>query len=130
MPPGPTPTAPVADEAALAAGRLLFAQECRFVTAAASLNSLPPAGLTEVAFAGRSNVGKSSLINGLTGRKSLARSSNTPGRTRQINFFSLADRLLLVDLPTDHKMTPIFQYMILSLSNVLFQMNPIFQYMI
>ncbi len=88
-----------ADEAALAAGRHLFAQECRFVTAAASLGSLPPTGLTEVAFAGRSNVGKSSLINGLTGRKALARSSHTPGRTRQINFFSLGDRLLLVDLP-------------------------------
>lgn len=89
----------IADEAALAEGGHLFAQECRFVTAAVSLASLPPTGLTEVAFAGRSNVGKSSLINGLTGRKSLARSSNTPGRTRQINFFSLADRLLLVDLP-------------------------------
>ena len=88
-----------ADEAALAAGRHLFAQDCRFVTAAASLASLPPTGLTEVAFAGRSNVGKSSLINGLTGRKALARSSHTPGRTRQINFFSLGDRLLLVDLP-------------------------------
>jgi len=88
-----------ADEAAVAAGRHLFARDCRFVTAAASLASLPPTGLTEVAFAGRSNVGKSSLINGLTGRKALARSSHTPGRTRQINFFSLGDRLLLVDLP-------------------------------
>lgn len=88
-----------ADEAALAAGRHLFAQECRFVTAAASLDSLPPTGLTEVAFAGRSNVGKSTLINGLTARKALARASHTPGRTRQINFFSLGDRLLLVDLP-------------------------------
>lgn len=88
-----------ADEAALAVGRHLFAQDCQFVTAAASLASLPPTGLTEVAFAGRSNVGKSSLINGLTGRKALARSSHTPGRTRQINFFSLGERLLLVDLP-------------------------------
>jgi len=87
------------DQAALAVGRHLFAQDCQFVTAAASLGSLPPIGLTEIAFAGRSNVGKSSLINGLTGRKALARSSHTPGRTRQINFFSLGDRLLLVDLP-------------------------------
>jgi GTP-binding protein len=85
--------------AALEAGRLLFAGDCRFVAGAASIDRLPPAGLPEVAFAGRSNVGKSSLINALTGRNALARTSDTPGRTRQLNFFALADRLLLVDLP-------------------------------
>lgn len=80
-------------------GRLLFAGECRFVHAAQTLDQLPPPGLPEVAFAGRSNVGKSSLINALTGRRALARASNTPGRTRQLNFFSLGDRLTLVDMP-------------------------------
>ena len=87
------------DAAALEAGRLLFAQSCDFVLGANSLQGLPPNGLTEVAFAGRSNVGKSSLINSLTGRNTLARISNTPGRTRQVNFFNLGDRLMLVDLP-------------------------------
>jgi GTP-binding protein len=81
------------------AARLLFAKECRFVVSAASLGGLPAARLPEVAFAGRSNVGKSSLINALTGRNGLARTSNTPGRTQQINFFDLGERLLLVDLP-------------------------------
>lgn len=80
-------------------GRWLFAQECRFVAAAASLDRLPDPALPEVAFAGRSNVGKSSLINALTGRRTLARTSHTPGRTQQINFFSLNDAILLVDLP-------------------------------
>lgn len=87
------------DEDALEAGRKLFAQECRFVIGAADYDGLPEDSLPEVAFAGRSNVGKSSLINALTGRKSLARTSNTPGRTRQINFFDLGGRLMLVDLP-------------------------------
>jgi len=91
------------DEAALEAGRWLFAQSCAFVAGAATEAQLPPAGLPEVAFAGRSNVGKSSLINALTGRKTLARTSNTPGRTQQLNFFALgpeaAPRLMLVDLP-------------------------------
>ena len=87
------------DDAAVEAGRLLFSAECRFVAGATDPSILPPIGLPEVAFAGRSNVGKSSLINALTGRKTLARTSNTPGRTQQINFFSLADRLLLVDMP-------------------------------
>ncbi len=87
------------DAAALERGRLLFAQECRFVAGAASLQQLPSPDRPEVAFAGRSNVGKSSLINALTGRKALARTSHTPGRTQQINFFDLGGRLSLVDLP-------------------------------
>lgn len=81
------------------AGRLLFAAECRFFYAAQRLDQLPEPGLPEVAFAGRSNVGKSSLVNALTGRKALARASNTPGRTRQLNFFDLGGRLTLVDMP-------------------------------
>ena len=84
---------------ALEAGRLLFAQSCAFLTAAAQEGQLPDLGLPEVAFAGRSNVGKSSLLNALAGRKTLARTSHTPGRTRQINFFDLGGRLMLVDLP-------------------------------
>ena len=87
------------DEAAIEAGRLLFAQDCRFVAGAATPERLPPAGIAEVAFAGRSNVGKSSLINALTGRNALARTSRTPGRTQQINFFDLGGRLMVVDLP-------------------------------
>jgi len=92
---------PPSDEeaAALEAGRLLFAGPCDFLVSAADENDLPPLGGTEVAFAGRSNVGKSSLLNALTGRKTLARTSNTPGRTRLLNFFSLGGRLILVDLP-------------------------------
>jgi GTP-binding protein len=81
------------------AGRLLFARECRFVGGAAVETALPPESLPEIAFVGRSNVGKSSLVNALTGRRMLARVSNTPGRTRQLNFFALDDRLMLVDLP-------------------------------
>ena len=80
-------------------GRLLFAQECTFLRGAARLDGLPEPGLPEVAFAGRSNVGKSSLINALTGRRTLARTSNTPGRTQELNFFDLGGRLILVDLP-------------------------------
>src|SRR3982750_2647892 len=87
------------DEAALEAGRLLFARECAFTAGAAELPRLPEATLPEIAFAGRSNVGKSSLINALTGRKTLARVSLPPGRTRQLNFFLLGERLMLVDLP-------------------------------
>ncbi|MGH7155151.1 MAG: ribosome biogenesis GTP-binding protein YihA/YsxC [Acetobacteraceae bacterium] len=83
----------------LEAGRKLFATECRFIHAAQRLDQLlPPAG-PEVAFAGRSNVGKSSLLNALTGRKALARASGAPGRTRQLNFFDLGERLTLVDMP-------------------------------
>jgi GTP-binding protein len=80
-------------------GRRLFAAECRFVAGAASAMALPAESLPEVAFIGRSNVGKSSLINALTGRRMLARTSNTPGRTQQLNFFALGGRLMLVDLP-------------------------------
>jgi GTP-binding protein len=81
------------------AGRRLFAREARFVAGASEASALPPGGLPEIALAGRSNVGKSSLINALTGRRTLARTSNSPGRTRQINFFELGGRLMLVDLP-------------------------------
>jgi len=79
--------------------RRLFARACEFRSGAASISSLPAVSLPEIAFAGRSNVGKSSLVNALTGRKSLARVSGAPGHTRQINFFDLAGRLFLVDLP-------------------------------
>lgn len=81
------------------AARKLFAGACDFVWGATSPDNLPPEKLNEVAFVGRSNAGKSSLVNALTGRKSLARVSQTPGATRQINFFNLAGRLMLVDLP-------------------------------
>ncbi|MFO1088547.1 MAG: ribosome biogenesis GTP-binding protein YihA/YsxC [Hyphomicrobiales bacterium] len=89
-----------ADEEALEKGRLLFAGPIRFLKGVVALDGLPPPDAIEVAFAGRSNVGKSSLINALTGRRDIARASNTPGRTRELNFFGLAgDRLLLVDMP-------------------------------
>ena len=81
------------------AARKLFAGPCEFVAGAASLDSLIAISLPEVAFAGRSNVGKSSLVNALTGRKALARTSSSPGHTRQINFFDLGAKLFLVDLP-------------------------------
>jgi len=84
---------------AIEAGRLLFAAECKFFFAAQQLDQLPPPGLPEIAFAGRSNVGKSSLVNALTGRRTLARTSSEPGRTKQLNFFDLGGRLVLVDMP-------------------------------
>jgi GTP-binding protein len=84
---------------ALKRGRLLFAQPCTFLWAADSVAGLPPDDLPEVAFAGRSNVGKSSLLNALVGQKALANVSQTPGRTQKVNFFSLDGRLRLVDLP-------------------------------
>ena len=87
------------DAGALEAGRLLFAKECRFVAGSANPGALPSETLPEIAFIGRSNVGKSSLVNALTGRRMLARTSRTPGRTQQINFFDLGGRLMLVDLP-------------------------------
>jgi len=98
----PLPDAPAAHEPDLPdreCGRWLFAQTCGFVAGVRSMAQLPEFTLPEVAFAGRSNVGKSSLVNALTGQTTLARTSNTPGRTRQLNFFDLGARLLLVDLP-------------------------------
>ncbi len=80
-------------------GRKLFAGPCDFVAGAASVGALPESTLPEIAFLGRSNVGKSSLINVLTGRRALARVSHTPGATRQINFFRLGETCVLVDLP-------------------------------
>ena len=93
--------APEFSEEALEAGRLLFAGSAEFVLGVASLSGLPPADRAEVCFAGRSNVGKSSLINALTGRAKLARSSAEPGRTRELNYFAIGDegKLFLVDLP-------------------------------
>ena len=87
------------DRAALA--RRVFSGPIRFLLSAPSLNFLPPAEAPEVAFAGRSNVGKSSLLNALTGRTALARTSNTPGRTQELNFFDVGDplRFRLVDMP-------------------------------
>ncbi len=81
------------------AGRLLFSGPCDFAAGVDCPERLPPASLPEIAFAGRSNVGKSSLINALTGRNALARVSHTPGRTQQLNFFDVAGRMFLVDMP-------------------------------
>lgn len=88
-----------ADEAEIEAARVLFARPVAFMMGAAAIDGLPAPDLPEVAFAGRSNVGKSSLINALVGQKHLARASNEPGRTREVNFFVLDERLRLVDLP-------------------------------
>ncbi len=87
------------DASAEERGRLLFAAPCRFIAGAADEGAIPPDTLPEIAFAGRSNVGKSSLVNALTGQSALARVSRSPGRTRQINFFDLGGRMMLVDLP-------------------------------
>jgi GTP-binding protein len=81
------------------AGRKLFAGPCEFMFAAARADGLPPVGAPEIAFAGRSNVGKSSLINALTGRTTLARTSRTPGRTQELIFFDLGGKARLVDMP-------------------------------
>jgi GTP-binding protein len=90
---------PSDDPDLLEAGRKLFAGEADFVWAASKADGLPPMRGVEIAFAGRSNVGKSSLVNALTGRKTLARTSHTPGRTQELNFFDLGDKLRMVDMP-------------------------------
>ena len=95
----PFPLAETPDEFALEIGRKLFAHNSDFLKGVVAMDGLPPADRLEVCFAGRSNVGKSTLINALTGRKGLARASNTPGRTQEINYFTLTDALYLVDLP-------------------------------
>ncbi|WP_172330273.1 ribosome biogenesis GTP-binding protein YihA/YsxC [Mangrovicoccus sp. HB161399] len=94
----PFPLAEEPDDISREAGRKLFAGDTNFVKGVVAMSGLPPADRVEVCFAGRSNVGKSSLINALTGRKGLARASNTPGRTQEINYFE-RDALYLVDLP-------------------------------
>ncbi len=93
------PFRPEFDAQELEDGRRLFAQTCRFIAGAAQAAQAPETDMAEIAFAGRSNAGKSSLINALTNRKALARTSRAPGRTREINFFDLGSRLMLADLP-------------------------------
>ena len=95
--PFPLSPEPTADD--IEAGRKLFAGPVDFVKGVVAMPGLPPADRLEICLAGRSNVGKSSLINALTGRKALARTSNTPGRTQEINYFDVGGRLYLVDLP-------------------------------
>ncbi len=96
--PGGTPDNGI-DAQARERGRVLFARGAAFVRGVVAIDGLPPPARAEVAFAGRSNVGKSSLLNALAGRKALARTSRTPGRTREINFFAIGETLYLVDMP-------------------------------
>ncbi|WP_296420210.1 ribosome biogenesis GTP-binding protein YihA/YsxC [Pseudooctadecabacter sp.] len=95
----PFPAAEAPDDLTREAGRKMFAGETEFLKGVVAMNGLPDADRPEVCFAGRSNVGKSSLINALTGRKGLARASNTPGRTQEINYFTVGESHYLVDLP-------------------------------
>lgn len=95
----PFPETEAPDSHTTEQGRMLFASGTDFVKGVVAMSGLPPADRLEVCFAGRSNVGKSSLINAVTGRKALARASNTPGRTQEINFFTAGDSHYLVDLP-------------------------------
>ncbi|MCV6587098.1 MAG: ribosome biogenesis GTP-binding protein YihA/YsxC [Marinibacterium sp.] len=95
----PFPLAETPDALTTERGRKLFAGTTDFLKGVVAMDGMPPADRIEVCFAGRSNVGKSTLINALTGRKALARASNTPGRTQEINFFTVADSHYLVDLP-------------------------------
>ncbi len=95
----PLATTPEFTDAQIEDGRLLFARQVDFMLSVVNLNQLPITDRPEICFAGRSNVGKSSLINALTNRKGIARASNTPGRTRELNYFNVDERLNLVDLP-------------------------------
>ena len=95
----PFPIAEIGDDAEAELGRKLFSGPVDFLKGVVAMDGLPEADRVEVCFAGRSNVGKSSLINAITNRRALARASNTPGRTQEINFFELGDKRYLVDLP-------------------------------
>lgn len=95
----PFPLVETPDAASIEKGRMLFAGGTDFLKGVVAMDGLPPADRLEVCFAGRSNVGKSTLINAVTGRKALARASNTPGRTQEINFFTAQESHYLVDLP-------------------------------